>query len=87
MTVAANEASGSVTEQLRQRVAGGLAGADVRVSGDGGRYQIEVVGACVDGVTRVGRQQLVYACIDELIRAGTVHAVSIRALTPAERDA
>ena len=81
---AGQESAQSIAMQLHNRVASGLSDVEVRVSGDGGRYQIDVVGTCFAGVSRVRRQQLVYACIDELIRAGTVHAVTIRTMTPAE---
>lgn len=84
LAVAPDENATSVTQQLQTRIVQGLADVQVRVSGDGGRYQIDVVGECFSGVSRVRRQQLVYACIDELIRAGTVHAVTIRATTLAE---
>jgi acid stress-induced BolA-like protein IbaG/YrbA len=33
-------------------------------------------------MTRVRKQQAVYACIDRFIADGSLHAVSIRALTP-----
>ena len=80
-------AAESIVAQLERRVANGLAGTRVQVSGDGGRFQIEVVGECFAGASRVKRQQLVYACIDELIQSGAVHAVTIRAQTPAENAA
>ena len=75
----------TVLSQLQQQLTAGLSGCEVRVSGDGGRYEVDAVGDCFVGVSRVRRQQLVYACIDGLIKSGAVHAVTIRAQTPAER--
>ena len=46
--------------------------------------EIVVVSAAFDGVSRVRRQQMVYAAIAELIGTGALHAVTIRASTPAE---
>lgn len=58
--------------------------AQVDAAVDGNRAQIIVVSSEFEGLSRVKRQQAVYACIDHLIADGTLHAVSIRALTPDE---
>ena len=47
--------------------------------------EVVVVSSAFEGVSRVRKQQLVYAAIAELIRDGALHAVTIRAYTPAER--
>ncbi len=46
--------------------------------------EVVVVSPAFEGVSRVRKQQLVYAAIAELIRDGALHAVTIRAYTPAE---
>lgn len=56
----------------------------VEVEGEGGKYQVTVVGECFAGLTPVRRQQLVYGGLGSLIADGTVHAVSIRTHTPEE---
>jgi acid stress-induced BolA-like protein IbaG/YrbA len=48
--------------------------------------EIIVVSTAFEGLARVRKQQLVYGAIAQLISAGALHAVTIRALTPAERD-
>jgi BolA protein len=55
--------------------------------GDGSQgethFHVRIVSAAFDGVSRVGRQRLVYDALkDEL--AGPVHALSVSALTPIE---
>ncbi|MBE0364991.1 hypothetical protein PULV_a3291 [Pseudoalteromonas ulvae UL12] len=57
---------------------------DVRVKANGSHYEVIAVGDCFEGVSRVKKQQLVYAPLMETIAAGTIHAVSIRAFTPSE---
>src|SRR3954466_1503292 len=48
-------------------------------------FQVRLVSAAFDGVTRVERQRRVYAALkDEL--AGPVHALSLAALAPAEAE-
>lgn len=76
-----------VLARLRRQLAEGLPEAEVAVSGGSGRYQIDAVGEVFGGLSAVKRQQTVYRCINDLIREGTVHAVTIVARTPAERDA
>jgi acid stress-induced BolA-like protein IbaG/YrbA len=49
--------------------------------------EIAVASAAFEGLSRVKRQQLVYAAIDELIKAGDLHAVTINASTPDVGDA
>ena len=56
--------------------------AGVEVQVDGNRALITVVSAAFAGMSRVQKQQAVYACIDIFIRDGRLHAVTIRAHTP-----
>ncbi|USD37235.1 MULTISPECIES: BolA family protein [Ferrimonas] len=57
---------------------------DVIVTAEGTHYKVVVVGACFDGMSRVKRQQAVYAPLMEKITDGTLHALTIKAFTPAE---
>jgi acid stress-induced BolA-like protein IbaG/YrbA len=74
-------------ELVADKVRAGLPGCDVSAEGDGSRMRIRVVADAFDGQSRVKRQQLVYGCIDALIADGSLHAVSITALSPAEATA
>lgn len=65
-------------------VAAAFPSADVSVDETGGHYTVTVVSADFEGVRPVARQQRVYAPLADVIAAGTIHAVNIRALTPAE---
>jgi acid stress-induced BolA-like protein IbaG/YrbA len=76
-----NTMNEQIADSIRQR----LPGAEVEVALDGNRALITVVSAQFEPMTRVQKQQAVYACIDAYIRNGSLHAVTIRALTPAER--
>lgn len=71
--------------EIRARVEQALDSAEVAVAGEGNRFQIDVVSEGFEGMSRVKRQQQVYAAIGDLIAAGTIHAVTITASTPAER--
>lgn len=71
-------------DDIRQRVTAHFTGAEVEVSEQGGHYTVTVVSAEMEGLSAVKRQQAVYAPLSELIADGSLHAVNIRALTPAE---
>lgn len=71
-------------EDIKTRIEQALDGAEVAVAGEGSRFELRVVAAQFEGMNRVKRQQAVYAAIDDLIASGAIHAVTIRASTPAE---
>jgi acid stress-induced BolA-like protein IbaG/YrbA len=73
-----------VNEDIEKAVVEGIGDAEVSVVVDGNRALITVVSDAFETLTRVQKQQKVYACIDELIRDGRLHAVTIRALTREE---
>lgn len=52
--------------------------------GDGHKYLVEAVGTIFEGMNAVKRQQFVYKILNPYIASGRMHAVTIRALTPAE---
>jgi acid stress-induced BolA-like protein IbaG/YrbA len=76
-----------IAEEVQSRVARAIVPSVVEARGDASRMEIVVVSSAFDGVSRVRKQQLVYAAIAELIASGALHAVTIRAYTPAERAA
>lgn len=46
-----------------------------------------IVSAEFEGLSPVKKQQRVYQCLNEKIASGEIHAVNIRALTPAQWQA
>lgn len=75
-------------DQVRAMLAAALPACEIQVQGDDGRhFEVVVVGECFAGVRPVKRQQMVYAPLTGSIASGELHAVAIRALTPAEREA
>lgn len=74
-----------MVEDIEARLRKELHAAEVSVDGAGNRFEIDVVSEDFEGLSRVKRQQLVYAAIDDLIASGAIHAVTIKAATPAER--
>ena len=69
-------------EIIIQRVSEAFPGASVGVVVEGNRVLIEVVSDTFAGLNRVKRQQAVYACIQDFIADGSLHAVTIKAAEP-----
>ena len=57
------------------------------VQGEGRNFQIEAVSRDFESMTRVKRQQAVLRLIADEIAAGTLHAITVTTLTPAEKSA
>lgn len=73
-------------EDVKALVEQGIEGARVAVEGAGDKFDIRVVSAAFEGQTPVRKQQLVYGCINDKIADGSIHAVNIQTLTPAEDE-
>ena len=71
-------------DEVQGLVAAGLPDCRVEVSGDGSHFDILVVGEQFADLSKVKRQQAVYATITEQITSGAVHAVYIKVHTPEE---
>ncbi len=56
------------------------------VQGEGRNFQIEAVSADFESMTRVKRQQAVLRLIAGEISDGTLHAITVTALTPEEKS-
>ena len=76
------------TNEIKQVLMDKLALTDAIVTGDGSHFQVIAVGDLFDGMSRVKQQQAVYAPLMKYIADNRIHALSIKAYTPAqwERD-
>lgn len=71
-------------EEIKTLLTDALQLDEVHVKGEGSHYQVIAVGTLFEGMSRVKKQQTVYAPLMETIAAGTIHAVQIKAYTPEE---
>ena len=69
-------------EEISAKIRAAIADAEVAVTVDGNRALIEVVSPHFAGMNRVQKQQAVYACIEDYIADGRLHAVTIKAEAP-----
>ena len=70
-------------EQIQSYIQQGIACSHIAVEGDGQHFYATVVSAEFEGKRLIQRHQLVYAALGDRMQA-EVHALSIKALTPAE---
>lgn len=73
-------------ETLKSLLQKALPDCEVGVDGEGSNYALNLVGARFEGLSRVRRQQEVYAALGTLISDGTIHAVTMVAQTPEEAE-
>lgn len=76
-----------IDQWIEQVLKDALSAEQVLVGGDGRHFEITVVSAQFDGQRPVKKQQMVYAALNEKIADGTIHAVMMQTLTPAEWQA
>lgn len=88
---------GAVADSLRAKLIAALAPTQIEIVDDSARhaghagahgggeshFNIAIVSGAFEGLNRVQRQRLVYAAVAEEL-AGPVHALSVKASTPAE---
>lgn len=72
------------TDQIHTLLVTALSPDDLLIKLDGSHASITVVSDAFAELSRVKKQQLVYAPLKELIGSGELHAVSIKTYTPSE---
>ncbi len=75
------------TEAVAQLIRTGLPGAEVEVSGDGSHFDAIVVSEAFEGLSPIKKQRLVMDAVKDQIASGELHALSIKTLTPAQKNA
>ncbi len=74
----------AATEDYAQLIQQHIPEARASVTGAGGKFEATVISDAFAGKNMLARHRLVYAALDERIKSGELHAVSIRAYTPDE---
>ena len=59
----------------------------VTVNGGDGKYLVTVVGDVFEGLNAVKRQQTIYKVLNEHIKSGAIHAVTMSLMTAKESQA
>ena len=74
-------------DEVKKCIEEGIPGADVKVDADGSKFTAIVVSNAFEGKTMISEQKMVYAAVDEHIKSGAIHALTIKAYTPEEWEA
>ncbi|AJI94006.1 BolA family iron metabolism protein IbaG [Yersinia ruckeri] len=72
------------TTEIKDVLMRALALDEVQVTGDGSHFQVIAVGELFTEMSRVKKQQTVYAPLMEYIADNRIHALSIKTYTPQE---
>jgi len=72
------------TERVEALIEAGLPGARVEVTGDGRHFEALVVSDAFEGKSLIQRHRMVLATVNSEIASDELHALSIKAKTPAE---
>ena len=71
-------------DQIKNLIAANLACQHISLDGDGRHWFSTIVSAAFEGKRAIARHQMVYATLGEKMKTDEVHALSIKAYTPAE---
>ncbi len=71
-------------DQIKAMIAANLACQHLELEGDGRHWYATVVSAEFEGKRAIARHQRVYATLGDKMKTEEVHALSIKAFTPAE---
>ena len=74
-------------EDVQKRLVDALPECEIEVQNDGNRFLVVAVGERFADLNRAKRQQLIYGELEDLLAEGTIHALTIRAMTPQEWQA
>ena len=75
-----------VEEVIKQLLKSAITDAEIDVQSNGNSFMLKVVSDCFEGLSSLKRQQLVYSRINEMIKSGEIHAVTMQLQTFAEHD-
>ena len=65
----------------------GIPDCELEVMADGNKIGLKVISSEFTGLNRVKRQQKIYGLLDEMIKSGEIHAVTMVTQTPEEAGA
>jgi len=71
-------------EKIHQLITQHMPDATVEVSGAEGKFVANVTSVAFEGLSPIKRHKLVYACVNDEIASGALHALTIVAKTPTE---
>ncbi len=74
-------------QQVAELVKKELPDCEIEVRNEGNHYLVIAIGDRFEGMSPVKKQQLVYGALNTQLAEGTIHALTIKAFTPAQWQA
>ena len=74
-------------KEIETLIMAGLPDSEAYVEGDGAHFTALVICPAFEGKTRIQKQQLVYDTVRKQLLDGTLHALSVKTMTPEEWQA
>ena len=65
-------------DTIEERIMSAYPDASVKVALSGRNAEIKISSVTLSALSRVQQQKKIYACIDDLVSEGVIHAVSIK---------
>lgn len=72
------------SDELQTIISADLACEHLEITGDGSHWYAVLVSSAFEGMSRIKRQQRVYAAVGDRIQTNEVHALSMKTFTPGE---
>tara|TARA_B100001057_G_scaffold345373_1_gene346456 strand:- start:1069 stop:1296 length:228 start_codon:yes stop_codon:yes gene_type:complete len=72
--------------KIKEIITEKMAYESLSVEGAESKYEVNIVSKEFDGMSTIQRHKLIYALLDNYIKTGEIHALSIKAKTPSESD-
>ena len=69
---------------IKEIIESSLKGSTANVDGSEGKYTAKIIFDGFDNLNTVGRHKIVYKALDEYIKSGELHAISMETLTTKE---
>ena len=73
-------------ESIEDELRSAFPSADVAVLREGNLLKLNIKAEQFNNISKVKRQQMIYAVINHRIKTGEVHAVDISATSPSEKE-
>ena len=70
--------------KIKEIIESSLKGSIANVDGSEGKYTAKIIYDGFDNLNTVGRHKIVYKTLDEYIKSGELHAISMETLTTNE---
>lgn len=71
-------------QEIADLIQQGMQDAEVSVISDGSKYEAIVISPAFAGLNTLKRHKLVYPLVNDHIKSGAIHALSLKTLTPDE---